>query len=65
MGALKPGPGTEPAEIAAAVERLQKAGNELRQWGPKMLEFAEELRKLGFRLFVGGMALAPFDAIFG
>lgn len=50
-------------EIASAISKLQEAGRLLREWQPKMNEFTEEIRKLGFPPFVGGMALAPFDAI--
>jgi hypothetical protein len=50
-------------EIASAVERLQKAGNELRRWRSKMEAFDEEIHKLGFPPFVGSLVLAPFDVI--
>jgi hypothetical protein len=63
MPALSLAQGLSMPEIAAAIERLQKAGNEMRRWGPRMAKFAEELTNLGFPPFVGNMALAPFDAI--
>jgi hypothetical protein len=63
MGALSLAQGLSIPEIAAAIERLQAAGNELRKWMPRMAEFDKELHELGFPPFVGGMALAPFDAI--
>jgi hypothetical protein len=50
-------------EIASAIERLQKAGRELHKWRAKLEAFDEEIHKLGFPPFVGGMALAPFDVI--
>jgi uroporphyrinogen-III decarboxylase len=55
--------GLSTPEIASAIERLQKAGNELRKWAPKIAEFGEEIRRIGFPPLVGHMALAPFDAI--
>jgi hypothetical protein len=63
MGAINLAQGLSTPEIAAAIERLQKAGNELRKWAPRMAEFSNELRNLGFPPFAGNLALAPFDAI--
>jgi hypothetical protein len=63
MGAMMLANAFSTPEIASAIEKLQKAGNLLRQIQPKMISFATELQKLGFPPFVGGMALAPFDAI--
>ncbi len=50
-------------EILKAVDRLQKAGIELRKWGPKLAAFQKEIDDAGFPSFVTGMAIAPFDAI--
>ena len=50
-------------ELAAAIERIQKAGNELKKWGPKLASFQKELEDLGFPPYMDGMAVAPFDAI--
>ena len=63
MGALSLAQGFSDPAVARAVERLQKAGNELRQWGPKLMAWGQEFEALGFPMFVTGMALAPFDAI--
>ena len=50
-------------EVASAIDRLQRAGNEIRKWRPKMEAFDKEIRKLGYPPFVGGFTLAPFDAL--
>ena len=50
-------------EVASAIERLQKVGNEMRQWVPRLTAFVDEIRKLGFPPFTSGFAQAPFDAI--
>jgi len=50
-------------EIAAAIERLQKAGQELNKFYPKMMEFDREIEKLGFPLTGMGAGMAPFDLI--
>lgn len=50
-------------EISEAIDKLQKAGREIRQWRPKMEAFWEEIRGLGFPPFAGGFAVAPFDAL--
>ena len=50
-------------EIAAAIVKLQKAGNEMRQWRPKLAAFDDEMKKLGCPRFASGFAQAPFDAI--
>ena len=55
--------GLSDPEIAKSIEKLQKAGKEYRYWLPKMNAFIKEINKLGFPSFVGGQALAPFDAI--
>jgi hypothetical protein len=62
-GALMAADALSIPEIASAIERLQKAGRELRKWRPKLEAFDEEIHKLGFPPFVGSMMLAPFDAI--
>ena len=46
-------------ELASAIDRLQKAGKEIRRWRPKMEAFDEELRKLGFPPFMSGFACGP------
>jgi len=63
MGALSLAQGLSLPEVAAAIEKLQKAGKELRRWQPKMAKFSQEISRLGFPPFAGGLALAPFDAI--
>jgi hypothetical protein len=50
-------------ELAASIERLQKAGAEFKKWGPKITQFQQELEGLGFPPYMDGMAVAPFDAI--
>jgi hypothetical protein len=50
-------------EVAAAIEKLQKIGNEMRQWAPKLAAFGDAMKKLGFPPFSSGFAQAPFDAI--
>jgi hypothetical protein len=50
-------------EIAAAIERLQKAGNEMKRWQPHLAAFDEGIRELGYPPFASGFAQAPFDAI--
>jgi uroporphyrinogen-III decarboxylase len=63
MGVLGLAQGLSTPGVAAAIERLQKAGSEMRKWAPKIMEFKEEIHRIGFPPFVGNMALAPFDAI--
>jgi uroporphyrinogen-III decarboxylase len=63
QGALSLAQALSTPEVAEAIERLQKAGREMRQWHPRLAAFADEIAKLGFPPFAGGMALAPFDAI--
>lgn len=47
----------------AAIERLQKAGREIRKWLPQMAEFNQLLAEFGMpQLHQGGM-LPPFDII--
>jgi len=62
-GALMMADALSTPEIASAIERLQKAGKELRKWHSKMVAFDEEIQKLGFPPFVGSLTLAPFDVI--
>jgi hypothetical protein len=50
-------------ELSAAIEHLQKAGQEFKKWGPKQARFQQELEDLGFPPYMDGMAVAPFDAI--
>jgi hypothetical protein len=50
-------------EIAAAIEKLQKVGNEMKQWRPKLAAFSDEIKNLGFPPFSNGFGQAPFDAI--
>ncbi len=50
-------------ELAAAIEKLQKAGAEFKKWVPKMAQFQTEIEDLGFPPYMDGMAVAPFDAI--
>ena len=50
-------------ELSEAIERLQKAGELLRQWRPRLEAFIQEIRNMGCPPFSGGLALAPFDAI--
>jgi hypothetical protein len=62
-GALMMADALSLPEIEGAIERLQKAGRELRKWRPKLEAFDQEIHKLGFPPFVGSLMLAPFDAI--
>jgi len=50
-------------EVAAAIERLQKAGRESLEWRKTIPNLKEEIEKLGFP--VGGMGAggAPFDQV--
>lgn len=50
-------------EIAAGIARLQKAGEELNRFYPKMMEFDREIADLGFPMTSMGAGGAPFDAI--
>lgn len=50
-------------ETASAIETLQKAGSELVKWRSKIIEFSEEIEKLGFPPLSQVATLAPFDAI--
>ncbi len=50
-------------EIAAGIERLQKAGEELNKFRAKAVEFDREIAKLGFPLTSMGAGGAPFDVI--
>lgn len=50
-------------EIAAGIERLQKAGEEINKFRTKMVEFDKEIEKLGFPLTSMGAGGAPFDVI--
>lgn len=50
-------------ELAAAIERLQRAGKEIRRWRPRMEAFDREIRELGFPPFAGFFAAAPFDVL--
>ena len=47
----------------SAVDKLQRAGKEIRTWRPKMEAFDKEIRQLGFPPLFSGFALAPFDAL--
>ena len=49
--------------VAEAIERLQKAGQEMRRWGPRLAAFTETMVQLGFPPLSSGLMLAPFDAI--
>jgi hypothetical protein len=50
-------------EIATAIEKLQKLGREMNEWGPKLVAFGEEIKALGFPPFSSGFGQAPFDAL--
>ncbi len=50
-------------ETAAAIEKLQKAGREIARWREKIIEFENEVEKLGFPLTRMGPGGAPFDVI--
>ena len=50
-------------EIKAGIERLQKAGEELNEFYPKMMKFNQEIEALGFPMTSMGAGGAPFDAI--
>jgi hypothetical protein len=50
-------------EIASAIERLQRAGDEMRQWRPRLAAFDDEMKNLGCPPFANGFAQAPFDAV--
>jgi uroporphyrinogen-III decarboxylase len=50
-------------EIAHAIELLQKAGEEIVKWRPKMMEFVQAIEKMGFPPYTQGFAMAPFDVI--
>ncbi|MFC1900979.1 uroporphyrinogen decarboxylase family protein [Chloroflexota bacterium] len=50
-------------EMAAAIEKMQKAGRELTKWRPKMMEFTKELEKIGFPMYNSAGAGAPFDLV--
>ena len=63
MGALSLAKGFSDPEIMKAINRLQKAGLEMRRWEPKIEAFHKEIIDLGFPEFITGMAIAPFDVI--
>ncbi|MBN2240725.1 MAG: hypothetical protein JW712_13200 [Dehalococcoidales bacterium] len=50
-------------EIAEAIAKLQKAGEELAEYYPKMMKFEKEIQELGFPLTGMGPGGAPFDVI--
>ncbi len=50
-------------EMKEAIERLQKAGEELNKFYPRMAEFNKEIEDLGFPMTSMGGGGAPFDAI--
>ena len=50
-------------EIKAGIEKLQKAGEELEKFYPKMMKFNQEIEDLGFPMTSMGAGGAPFDAI--
>jgi uroporphyrinogen-III decarboxylase len=53
---------SEPG-VAEAIEGLQKAGREMRRWGPRLAAFTEAMVQLGFPPLSSGLMLAPFDAV--
>jgi hypothetical protein len=55
--------GLSDPEVAKSIDRMQQAGRDLRRWQPKIDAFVKEIHNLGFPSFIGGQALAPFDAI--
>jgi len=50
-------------EVAAAIEKFQKAGRILKELRPKMKNFYTEVEKLGFPCPMGVGGGAPFDAV--
>jgi hypothetical protein len=50
-------------EVAAAIERLQKAGRLMEEWRPKMQAFQAAQEALGFPPYTKFYSQAPFDAI--
>ncbi|MFC1921599.1 uroporphyrinogen decarboxylase family protein [Chloroflexota bacterium] len=50
-------------EVAEAIEKLQKAGRELKKWQPQMMAFGDEVEKLGFPLYNRAGAGAAFDLV--
>lgn len=51
-------------EVSASLKRMIEIGEELEKWAPKMAQFRDEIKELGFpSLPTYGIVLAPFDSI--
>ena len=50
-------------EVAEAIEKVIKAGKEIRKWSSKADEFRREIISLGCPVNAAGIMQAPFDAI--
>jgi uroporphyrinogen-III decarboxylase len=63
-GALMLAEALSRPDVAAAIEALQKAGQEMAKWQHKIREFNSEIEKIGFPMWgrMGGGG-APFDAV--
>jgi hypothetical protein len=53
---------TEP-KTARAIHTLQRAGREMRKWGPKQARFNKMIFNMGFPQYFQGAAMPPFDVL--
>ena len=53
---------TEP-ELNKAISTLQKAGQEMKKWLPKMAEFDKLILDMGFPQYFQGAAMPPYDVV--